>query len=132
MAYKGLKNRAIQTIACLLLLAAAVLVSGCNRYWYQSGISFDQAVQDWEDCEAELRKRSTLDNRWSSYPVEFEKACMKQKGYELLREGKLPLTAKRQDPESVDLVNFGVAGELDNGDATLEDSDEPEGDLDVY
>ena len=41
----------------------------------------------------------------------FVEACMKEKGYSLVSEGKLPLDVKRQDPPG--WYVRGVAGKLE-------------------
>ncbi len=49
------------------------------------------------DCASEPEKRVTNDKP-GDYEHKFMEECMRQKGYDLVSEDKLPLTAKREDP----------------------------------
>ena len=76
----------------------AVLAAGCQRqYWYQDGKTFDECRADYEDCQAELRKRA--DRRYaSSYKHRFIDNCMQERGYEVMAGKDLPLDVVREDP----------------------------------
>jgi hypothetical protein len=103
----------------LLLLVLICLFAGCAKYYYQEGKSFNECASARKDCVAELQKRLADQSHSSSgYENKFMEDCMAQKGYELVTEDKLPLDAKRQDPDS-SLKGFlyghrrGIAGALD-------------------
>jgi hypothetical protein len=105
--------------AVLCLLSLICLFTGCVQYYYQEGKSFDECARARKDCFTELQKRLADDSRSSiGYENKFMKDCMKRKGYKLVTEDKLPLDAKRQDPDS-SLKGFiygyrrGIAGSLD-------------------
>ncbi len=81
-----------------LALGLAVLASGCQqRYWYQEGKTFDECRADYEDCRAELLKRTDLPYA-SSYPRRFMDNCMQERGYEVVAEKELPLDVARVEP----------------------------------
>jgi hypothetical protein len=100
-----------------------VLAAGCQRqYWYQEGRTFAECRTDYEDCHAELHKRT--DRRYaSSYKHRFLENCMQQRGYRLVAEKDLPLDIKREDPDvpsEVPWVHaYGVAGALNAGSLSL-------------
>jgi hypothetical protein len=82
-----------------LFVAAMCSCPGCASYFYREGTSFDQAKSDCANCRAELEKRVTNDKP-GDYEHKFMEDCMKRQGYELLPEDKLPLSAKREDPDT--------------------------------
>ncbi len=94
----------------------AVLATGCQRmYWYQDGKTFDECRADYEDCQAELLKRT--DRRYaSSYKYRFLDNCMRERGYEVVAEKGLPLDVAREDPmvpsDWPGVHAYGVAGTL--------------------
>lgn len=94
----------------------AVLAAGCQRmYWYQDGKTFDECRADYEDCQAELLKRT--DRRYaSSYKHRFIDNCMQERGYEVVAEKDLPLEVAREDPmvpsDWPGDHTYGVAGAL--------------------
>ncbi|MHC4325448.1 MAG: hypothetical protein ACYSUX_14380 [Planctomycetota bacterium] len=103
----------------VLLLGLICLFAGCTKYYYQEGKSFNECVSDRSDCYAEMQKRLAVQTqRPSGYAHKFMEECMKSKGYELVTEGKLPLDAKRQEPDTT-LQGYlyghrrGIAGALD-------------------
>jgi hypothetical protein len=81
------------------LWTAAVLCSGCAKYWYQEGKTFEQCKQDRSDCLAELKRRSDFQKGSADYEFKFMAECMKKKGYRLVSESELPLDAKRERPD---------------------------------
>jgi hypothetical protein len=97
-----------------VVLGALMLccVSGCTQYWYQEGKSFTECQQDRSACFEDLKKRSDLSGNLD-YEFKFMEECMKEKGYQLVTEDKLPLNARRQDPD-VTLHWFmkGIAGSV--------------------
>ena len=82
----------------LLLVAVLCSCTGCAKYYYREGTSFDLAEKDLADCMAELEKRVTNDKA-GDYEHKFMEDCMQRKGYDLVSEDKLPLSAKREDPD---------------------------------
>ena len=85
-------------LVCLLLCIACGM-TGCTKYYYQEGKSFAECERDCQDCLFELRRRADRDTP-GSYEDKFMDHCMKEKGYSLVTEKKLPLEVKRQDPET--------------------------------
>jgi hypothetical protein len=71
----------------LLLIAAIGSCTGCAKYYYREGTSFEQAKSDCADCMSELEKRVT-NTKPGAYEHEYMEDCM-----------KLPLGVKRQDPD---------------------------------
>ncbi|MEJ2702650.1 MAG: hypothetical protein P8Z79_09445 [Sedimentisphaerales bacterium] len=102
--------------AALVLIAAVCVCSGCAKYYYQEGKTFEQCKRDYEECAAELAKRVT-NNKPGAYERKYMEHCMKEKGYTTVTEDKLPLRAKREDPD-LSLRGFlygrrrGLAGAL--------------------
>ena len=83
----------------VLLVVLACSFSGCAKYYYQEGKSFNQCQKDRAECVKELNKRLVVQSKSpGGYEHKFIEDCMKRRGYELVTEGKLPLGAKRQDP----------------------------------
>lgn len=83
-----------------LLVILVCFCSGCAKYYYQEGKSFTQCNKDRAECLVELDKRLAVKSqRPGGYEHKFIEDCMKGRGYRLVTEGKLPLGAKRQDPD---------------------------------
>ena len=82
----------------LLLTVLVCLCGGCARYYYQEDKTFEQCKRDYEECRAELAKRVT-NQKAGAYEHKYMEHCMTQKGYTTVTEGKLPLDAKREDPD---------------------------------
>jgi len=102
----------------LLLAGLICLLAGCSKYYYQEGKSFEECAKDRIDCFSELKKRMSSSETPGSYEYKFIEECMKSKGYKLVTENKLPLDARRQDPDSSlqgQLYGYrrGIAGTLD-------------------
>ena len=88
------------------------LLNGCTTYYYNPCIPYEECQYDWQQCFCELRKLSSL-QEFGDYERSFMIDCMKQKGYRLTTEDKLPMRAKRQEPEtSFDWRLNGLAGPL--------------------
>jgi hypothetical protein len=85
----------------IVLLLAIVLCfcTGCATYYYREGSTFEQAQEDLADCRAELQKRVT-NEKAGDYEYKFMEDCMRHKGYDLVTEDKLPLSVKREDPDT--------------------------------
>lgn len=106
----------MKNVTVLLLLCLVCLMAGCGRYYYQEGKTFGECESDWAGCVAQLQKqKKVLD--WGTYEYKFVEDCMKRKGYKLVGERKLPLDAKRRDPDrsTIGLLRGrrqGVAGTI--------------------
>jgi hypothetical protein len=97
----------------IVLWFVVVLCTGCAKYWYQEGKTFEQCKQDRMACLQELKKRSDFSGATADYEFKFMEACMKQKGYRLVSEKKLPLSAKRERPDmTLHYRMKGIAGDL--------------------
>lgn len=109
----------MKNLTVLLLLGLICLSGGCAKYYYQEGKTFQECARDRADCYAELQKRlADQSQRPGDYEHKFMEDCMKQKGYRLVTENKLPLDVKRQDPDTSlqgQLYGYrrGIAGTLD-------------------
>jgi hypothetical protein len=96
----------------VLLWAGASCCSGCAKYWYQEGKTFEQCQQDRLDCYNELRQRSDMRGS-ANYDFKFMEVCMEEKGYRLVSQNKLPLDAKRLGPDlTLHYRMKGIAGEV--------------------
>jgi hypothetical protein len=103
----------------LMLLCWACFLTGCAKYYYQEGKTFNQCAWDRADCLFELKKRQAVQSEgWGDYEHKFLENCMESRGYRLVTEDKLPLDVKREDPDTT-LRGYlygqrrGIAGALD-------------------
>ena len=97
----------------LIMLLFVLLTSGCSKYWYQEGKTFDECRWNRAECFAELQKRSDFSNMTMEYEINFMQDCMIKKGYRAVSQDELPLDVKRQEPESsLHWRSRGVAGAL--------------------
>jgi hypothetical protein len=87
----------MKNLVVLLLLCMVCTITGCAKYYYQEGKSFAACKRDCEECWIELKRRADYEMP-GAYEHKFMDECMKQKGYRLVKESKLPLDVKRQDP----------------------------------
>ena len=88
----------MKSFVVMLSLGLVLLLAGCGKYYYQEGKTYGECERDWARCvEALHQQKKVLD--WGGYEYSFVENCMKQKGYRLVREGELPLDAKRRDPD---------------------------------
>ena len=90
----------MQKLIMSLFLSSIIFLTGCSKYWYQEGKSFDECKQTRDECFAELQKRSDLSNLTVEYEIKFMNDCMTKKGYREVPQDELPLDAKRQEPDS--------------------------------
>ena len=107
----------MKNVAILLLLCLVCILVGCGRYYYQESKTYNECERDWASCVAELNKQKTVLD-WGAYEYKFVEDCMENKGYRLVDQNKLPLDAKRRDPDrsTIGLMRGrrqGVAGILD-------------------
>ena len=103
----------MEKLIILLFLSSLIFLTGCSKYWYQEGKSFDECKQARGECRSELLKRSDFKNLTVQYEVKFIETCMTEKGYRSFSQGDLPLEAKREEPEtSLHWRTHGVAGTL--------------------
>lgn len=84
-------------IVIILLIAS---LSGCAKYWYQEGKSFDECKAAQAECFAELQKRTDFSSPTAEYEIEYMNECMQAKGYREVSEKELPLSIRRQEPAS--------------------------------
>lgn len=107
----------VKVVLLLVTLLCICLGSGCAKYYYQEGQTFNDCKKDIAACSSELSKRVTNQST-GDYEHKFMEDCMKNKGYLLVTEDKLPLGAKREDPD-LSLRGFlygqrrGIAGDLE-------------------
>ncbi len=94
------------------LLVLIAFSTGCTSYWYQEGKTYEECKRDLQQCVSEMNKYSDKGTNLGVYDLRFEKDCMKQRGYRLVKERKLPLRVRRQGPGSF-RGTYGVAGLLE-------------------
>ncbi len=88
----------MKSLIVVLSLSLVLLLAGCGRYYYQESKTYNECERDWASCVAQLQKqKKVLD--WGAYEYKFVEDCMKRSGYKLVGERKLPLAAKRRDPD---------------------------------
>lgn len=109
----------MKSFLVLLLLVLICLFTGCAKYYYQEGKTFNECSSACKDCYTELQKRLAVQTRRpGDYAHKFMEDCMERKGYSLVTEDKLPLDVKRQKPDTT-LQGYlygyrrGIAGTLD-------------------
>ncbi len=83
-----------------LFLSSIIFLTGCSKYWYQEGKSFEECGNARNECFAELQKRSDLSNPMMEYEIKFMNDCMTEKGYREVSQDELSLDVKRQEPPS--------------------------------
>jgi len=106
----------------LILLGLVCFLPGCGKYYYQEGKSLAECKQDCSRCVAELNKyrdaKAEEDlarfNTAYDYEGKFLDTCMKDKGYKIASEHKLPLKVKRVKPDPWNLYDRGLAGTIDD------------------
>ena len=106
----------MKSLIVMLSLGLTFLLAGCGKYYYQESKTYGECERDWASCVEALHQQKKVLN-WGAYEYTFVEDCMKQKGYRLVGEGKLPLEAKRRDPDrsTMGLLRGrrqGVAGTL--------------------
>ncbi len=102
----------------VFLAALFLLPSGCAKYWYQEGKSFDECRQARAQCFEELKKRSDFSNISAEYEVQFMNECMQSKGYRAVPSSELPLEVRREEPQSsLHWRTKGIAGTLTENEA---------------
>jgi len=107
--------------ATVLSLVFVCFSSGCAKYYYQEGKTLEECKQAGKECYAEFEKFQDPDHDAPgtyniSYDHEgnFMDACMQDRGYRVVSENKLPLRAKRKDPDRwASRRQRGFAGTLD-------------------
>jgi len=111
----------MRILTATLLCALACLLCGCGKYYYQPSKTLTECKQDARDCWSELQKYNDHHadedparyNIAYDYEGKFLDTCMKEKGYDIVTEPKLPLRVKREKPDPWDLYDRGLAGQLD-------------------
>ena len=97
----------------ITLLTLMCCFAGCTSFWYQEGKTFEECRRDLRECRSEMQKYSDKSYNLGAYDLKFEKDCMEQRGYRLVKERDLPLRVRRQGPESSIEGHHGVAGILE-------------------
>lgn len=98
----------------ITLLVTICFSSGCAKYWYQEGKTIGECKQDRRMCFEGLKKYSPNWQDMGEYEFKFMEDCMKQKGYQLVTEKKLPLKVQREDPDRWQHFRLkGAVGTLD-------------------
>ncbi|MHC4123207.1 MAG: hypothetical protein ACYSSI_06505 [Planctomycetota bacterium] len=90
----------MQKLILSLFLSSIIFLTGCSKYWYQEGKSFEECKNARDECFAELREYSDLSSPTVEYEIKFMNDCMTKKGYREVSKKELPLDAKRQEPKS--------------------------------
>lgn len=103
----------MKKILSIALLTVMCCFAGCTSYWYQEGKTFKECSRDLNECLSEMQKYSDKGYSLGVYDLKFEKSCMEEKGYRLVKERDLPLKVRRQGPASNDVGYNGVAGLLE-------------------
>ena len=104
------------------MIVALFLAAGCQpTYWYQQGRTFSECKADQVDCQAELLRRTDR-HHLTDYERRFMEDCMRQRGYELVPDGDLPVDVRREEPDAAMAVPwnhfYGVAGSIEEPDAS--------------
>lgn len=87
--------------------------TGCAKYWYQEGKTFEECKQTREECFEGLRKRTDFSSPTVDYEIKYMNECMREKGYREVSAKELPLEVKREEPDTT--LNWrarGLAGTL--------------------
>ena len=103
----------MKKILSITLLTLMCCFAGCTSYWYQEGKTFEECRRDVSECRSEMQKYSDKSMNLGVYDLKFEKSCMEEKGYRLVKERDLPLRVRRQGPASSEEGYNGVAGLLE-------------------
>lgn len=100
-------------LTALLLIGGLLGLSGCAKYWYQEGKSFEQCQKDLAASQAEAFRYSDVarTDGLGRYESKFVHRSMEQKGYELVSESELPVRVKRESSPVFGIP--GVAGTID-------------------
>lgn len=102
-----------RSLVVAILLASIISCAGCTSFWYQEGKTFDECARARQQCISEMKKCSDKNINLGVYDIRFEENCMRQRGYRLVKEKKLPLRVRRQGPGS-SRGTHGVAGLLEH------------------
>ena len=102
----------MKKILSITLLALMCCFAGCTSYWYQEGKTFKECGRDLSECRSEMQKYSDKSMNLGIYDLKYEEACMKQKGYRLVKERDLPLRVRREGLDSIG-GHYGIAGILE-------------------
>ena len=96
-----------------VLLLSVCMLTGCAKYWYQQGQSFQQTRKDLASCQSEAIRYSDVERTHGlgSYERHFVENCMHEKGYRLVGEKELPVRVKRESSPVFGIP--GVAGTID-------------------
>lgn len=94
----------------MVWLSAICILSGCTQYWYQPGVTLEQAQTDHHECFKSILQQAPV-TAMGERQLQEMNACMVEKGYSLVTAGQLPKSADRVAPaESSYWKLYGVAG----------------------
>ena len=100
-------------LVLMFLSAFLLFLSGCAKYWYQEGKSFDECKRARAECFDQLTKRTDFTSPTVDYEIKYMNECMQAKGYREVSAKELPMNVRREEPESsLHWRARGVAGSL--------------------
>ncbi len=98
----------------VFLLGCAAGCASTTKYWYQEGKTFEQCYEDHRLCYEELARLSAPSS-FGDRELKFIEDCMKNKGYRLVPEDRLPYPTKTLAPNrSIHYRLRGLAGTPDD------------------
>ena len=98
----------------VVLSIGFVSLSGCAKYWYQEGKSFEECKYARDACFQELTRRTDFTSPTVDYEMKYMNECMQAKGYREVSAKELPLKVRREEPEtSLHWRTRGIAGTVE-------------------
>jgi hypothetical protein len=92
----------------MVVMPLLLWAAGCGpRYWYHESRTFEQCRDDYYACLEELEGYSDQ-TALGEYELNFLDDCMKQRGYKLVAENRLPLRARRLRPDQT--IHYRLRG----------------------
>jgi len=86
------------------------VLSGCTQYWYQPGVTLEQAQTDHRECFRNILQQAPV-TAMDQRQMQDMNACMVEKGYSLVTAGQLPKSVDRVAPAASHYWKlYGVAG----------------------
>ena len=104
----------MKNLFLMFMLSLFLFQSGCAKYWYQEGKTFDECKQACAECFKELTKHTDFTSPTVDYEIKYMNKCMQEKGYREVSAKELPLSVKREEPEtSLSWRARGIAGTIE-------------------